>query len=165
MLFKHSFVGEILGAQPGEAGVEVLAPLSPTYCPFSCHKIACIQKKCSAWSSGGGDFYFFSFLSTSIPWLTLQFDRSSFKVLKLQRDWIAEEMKELNLLNRVRARFCFLYPEYMYVQDQMKQIVVVSSWRSGSSLIGGLFDSHPGASNMLIRCNKGATFYLVTFFT
>ena len=35
----------------------------------------------------------------------LQFYRSSFKVLKLQRDWIAEEMKELNLLNRVRARF------------------------------------------------------------
>ena len=46
----------------------------------------------------------------------------------------------------------------MYVQDQMKQIVVVSSWRSGSSLIGGLFDSHPGASNMLLRCNKGASF-------
>ena len=38
----------------------------------------------------------------------LQFYRSSFKVLKLQRDWIAEEMKELNLLNRVRARFCCL---------------------------------------------------------
>jgi len=50
------------------------------------------------------------------------------EVLKLQRDWIAEEMEEMNLLNR----------------DQMKQIVVVSSWRSGSSLIGGLFDSHPG---------------------
>ena len=57
--FEHSFVGEILGAQPGEAGVEVLAPFSPTYCPFSCHEIPCIQKKCSAWSSGGGDFYFF----------------------------------------------------------------------------------------------------------
>ena len=79
-------------------------------------------------------------------------------MLKLQRDWIAEEMEEMNLLNRVRARFCFLYPEHMYVQDQMKQIVVVSSWRSGSSLIGGLFDSHPGASNMLLRCNKGASF-------
>ena len=95
--------------------------------------------------------------------MSLQFYKSSFKVLKLQRDWIAEEMKELNLVNRVRARFCFFYPEYMYVQDQMKQIVVVSSWRSGSSLIGGLFDSHPGASNMLIRCNKGATFCLVSF--
>ena len=28
---------------------------------------------------------------------------------------------------------------------EIKRIVVVSSWRSGSSLIGGLFDSHPGA--------------------
>ena len=55
LLFEHShqagvkvLVGEILGAQPGEAGVEVLAPFSPTYCPFSCHKIPCIQKKCPA---------------------------------------------------------------------------------------------------------------------
>ena len=27
---------------------------------------------------------------------------------------------------------------------EIKRIVVVSSWRSGSSLIGGLFNSHPG---------------------
>ena len=78
LLFEHShqagvkvLVGEILGAQPGEAGVEVLAPFSPTYCPFSCHKIPCIQKKCPAWSSGGGDFYFFLFLSTSISLINL----------------------------------------------------------------------------------------------
>ena len=30
---------------------------------------------------------------------------------------------------------------------EIKRIVVVSSWRSGSSLIGGLFDSHPGATD------------------
>ena len=53
-------------------------------------------------------FTFSYFYPHQFPWLTLQFYRSSFKVLKLQRDWIAEEMKELNLLNGVWARFCCL---------------------------------------------------------
>jgi len=53
------------------------------------------------------------------------------EVLKLQRDWIAEEMKEFEEQTEGE-------------KVEIKRIVVVSSWRSGSSLIGGLFDSHPG---------------------
>lgn len=78
----------------------------------------------------------------------------SCQVLQLQKDWIAEEMKELSELNQVgrrsmESRHVLLTFLCLCVKGEKvgtRRVVVVSSWRSGSSLIGGLFDSHPGTS-------------------
>ncbi|XP_023333319.1 carbohydrate sulfotransferase 5 [Eurytemora carolleeae] len=46
--------------------------------------------------------------------------------LSLQMEWVQESMKEIKKI------------------EERRRILIVSSWRSGSSFLGGLFESHPG---------------------